>query len=218
MASRSDGESDRSSSPSDPYRVRRVKRVILFVGILVSFASGSILICGPQRLESVPEKPMASRKVHRERPDKALDELFDLDRNALPKDPRIDEIVNGYMYGLGADLPNPKDRHRVPGAAVVVRQGKRVVHLNCYGYANLESGAKITPDTVFDLGSLSKQFTAIAVLDLVNRKKLDITDRLSKFFEGFPRYADDITVEDLIHHTSGLPDYLAIYVESRRAE
>ena len=161
---------------------------------------------------------MASRKVHREKPEDALDDLYNLDRNALPNDPRIDKIVYRYMYGLGAHLSNPEDRHRVPGAAVAVRKGGKVVHLNCYGYANLETGTKITPDTIFDLGSLSKQFTAVAILDLVNRKRLDLNDPLSKFFKGFPRYADDITVDDLIHHTAGLPDYLALYVASRRAE
>src|SRR6185295_18307173 len=102
--------------------------------------------------------------------------------------------------------------------AVVVRKGDEIVHLNCYGYANLETGAKVRLDTVFDLGSLSKQFTAVAILDLVINHKLCLTDHLSKFFKGFPRYADAITIEDLIHHTSALPDYLAIYVESRRAE
>ena len=161
---------------------------------------------------------MTSRRVHRKNPQNALDDLFDFDVNAQPTDPRIDQIVNGHMYGLGAHLTNPKDRERVPGVAVVVRKGKKVVHLNCYGYANLETGTKITPDTIFDLGSLSKQFTAIAVLDLVNRNKLSINDPLSKFFKEFPRYADDITVEDLIHHTSALPEYVDIYVASRRAE
>jgi len=161
---------------------------------------------------------MASRKVHRTKPEDGLDNLYNLDRNALPRDPQIDKIVNRYMYGIGAHLTNPEDRHRVPGVAVAVRKGKKVVHLHCYGYANLETGAKITPDTIFDLGSLSKQFTAVAVLDLVNRNKIDINDHLSKFFKDFPRYADDITVEDLIHHTSSLPDYVEIYVASRRAE
>jgi len=161
---------------------------------------------------------MASRKVDREKGEDSLDNLYNLDRNALPKDARIDKIVNNYLYGLGAHLHNPEDRHRVPGAAVAVRQGGKVVHLNCYGYANLETGTKITPDTLFDLGSMSKQFTAVAVLDLINRNRLDLKDPLSKFFTGFPRYADDITVEDLIHHTGGLPDYLALYVASRRAE
>ena len=161
---------------------------------------------------------MAPKKVHREKPEDGLDDLYNLDRKALPTDPRIDEIVNGYLYGLRAHLTNPEDRDRVPGAAVAVRKDKKVVHLNCYGYANLETEAKITLDTIFDLGSLSKQFTAVAVLDLVNRKRIDLNDHLAKFFKEFPRYADDITVEDLIHHTSALPEYVDIYVASRRAE
>ena len=73
-----------------------------------------------------------------------------------------------------------KDHERVPGVAVAVSWNKKIVHLNCYGYANLETGAKITPDTVFDLGSLSKQFTAVAVLDLtlLKGKRLAINDPL----------------------------------------
>ncbi len=152
---------------------------------------------------------MASRKVHRKYPKDECNPL-NVDLNAPPIDPRIDKIVN--------DLTNPKDRDRVPGVAVVVRKDNKIVHLNCYGYANLETGAKVRLDTIFDLGSLSKQFTAVAILDLVINNKVSLTDHLSKFLTGFPRYADSITVEDLIHHTSGLPDYLAIYVESRRAE
>lgn len=160
---------------------------------------------------------MASRKVHGEEEVDIFDDL-DFEKNPLPKDSRVDEIVNEYMRELGAQLPRHEDRERIPGVAVAVRQGKKIVHLNCYGYANLETGTKITPGTIFDLGSLSKQFTAIAVLDLVNRNKIALDDPLSKFFKGFPRYADAVTVEDLIHHTSALPEYQDIYVQSRRAE
>ncbi len=150
---------------------------------------------------------MASKKVRREYPE---ENPLNVNLKAPPIDPRIDRIVN--------DLTNPQGRDRVPGVAVVVRKDNKIVHLNCYGYANLETGAKITLDTIFDLGSLSKQFTAVAVLNLVINNKLSLQDHLSKFFKGFPRYADSITVEDLIHHTSGLPIYNDIYVESRRAE
>ena len=146
---------------------------------------------------------MASKKVHRSK------------RNALPKLPRIDGIVNNYLDKLFAPL---KDRERVPGVAVAVRWNKKIVHLNCYGYANLETGAKITPHTVFDLGSLSKQFTAAAVYNLVIRNELDINDPLSKFFKELPRWADAITVEDLLHHTSALPEYVDIYEKLRPRE
>jgi CubicO group peptidase (beta-lactamase class C family) len=151
---------------------------------------------------------MALRKVHKEK-HYDLFESFHVNPSAWPQEPQIDKIVN--------DLINPKGRDRVPGVAVAVRRNQQVVHLNCYGCANLETGARITPDTVFDLGSLSKQFTAIAVFDLLARKKLNLNDHLSKFFKGFPRYADSITIEDLIHHTSALPDYTEIYIASRLA-
>jgi len=152
---------------------------------------------------------MASSKVHREKSHDLLD-FFHVDQNAWPYEPQIDKIVN--------DLINPEDRDGVPGVAVAVRRNQQVVHLRCYGYANLETGARITPDTIFDLGSLSKQFTAIAILDLVHKRKLALNDPLSKFFKGFPRYADAITVEDLLHHTSALPDYTKLHVASRQAE
>jgi len=151
---------------------------------------------------------MASKQVHREYP-KDNSNPLNVNLNAPPIDTQIDKIVN--------DLTNPNDRDRVPGVAVAVRKDKKIVHLNCYGYANLETGSKMRLDTIFDLGSLSKQFTAVAVLNLVINKKLSLTDHLSKFFKGFPRYADSITVEELIHHTSGLPIYNDIYVASRLA-
>jgi CubicO group peptidase (beta-lactamase class C family) len=152
---------------------------------------------------------MASRKVHREKSHDLLD-FFHVDQNAWPYEPEIDKLV--------MDLINPEDRDRVPGVAVAVRRNQQVVHVRGYGYANLETGARITPDTIFDLGSLSKQFTALAILDLVIKKKIAQNDPLSKFFKGFPRYADSITVEDLLHHTSGLPDYTKLHVDSRQAE
>ena len=126
-------------------------------------------------------------------------------RNVLPKLPQIDEIVINYLDQLcdGAF----KRKERVPGVAVAVRSNKNIVHINCYGYANLETGAKIKPDTVFDLGSLSKQFTAAAIYNLVIHNQLDINEPLSNFFFELPRWSKAITVEDLLHHTSALPEY-----------
>ena len=152
---------------------------------------------------------MAARKVHKEKP-LDLFETFRVDPNAWPREPQIDTIVH--------DLINPKNLDRFPGVAVAVRKNQQLVHLNCYGYANLERGTKITPDTIFDLGSLSKQFTAVAAFNLLAEKKIDLNDHLSKFFKGFPRYADSITIEDLIHHTSALPAYLDIFSAARLAD
>lgn len=151
---------------------------------------------------------MASRKVRKEK-DQDLFDFFHVDTKSWIQEPEIDKLVT--------NLINPNDRDRTPGVAVAVRVNQQLVHLNCYGYADLETGVKITPDTIFDLGSLSKQFTAIAVLSLALDDQLDLNDHLSKFFKRLPRYADSITVEDLLHHTSALPSYTDIYVASRRA-
>ena len=140
---------------------------------------------------------MASKKVQRRKP------------KPPPKQQRIDKIVNDYLNNLYGFVPGKNDR--VPGVAVAVRWKKRIVHLNCYGYANLETGKKITPRTIFDLGSLSKQFTAAAIYNLVIHNDLDINDRISKYFTEFPRWADSITIEDLLHHTSSLPEYVDIF-------
>ena len=147
---------------------------------------------------------MTSKKVQRRK------------RNVLPKLARIDEIVINYLDRLcdGAF----KKGERVPGVAVAVRSNKKIVHINCYGYANLETGTKIKPDTVFDLGSLSKQFTAAAIYNLVIHNQLDINEPLSNFFFELPRWAESITVEDLLHHTSSLPEYVDIYEKLRPRE
>ena len=117
--------------------------------------------------------------------------------------------MNRYIHALGSYLENKEDRSRVPGAAVMVRQGNRIVHMDCYGYANLETEQKITPATIFDLGSMSKQFTAAAVLSLISQE-FALTDPISKFFKRFTNYPDSITVEQLIHHTSALPEYFSM--------
>src|SRR4026208_621308 len=118
---------------------------------------------------------------------KKVRKITQFDLKALPHDPRIDDLMNAYLKKLRASLPKHKrTTGRVPGAAVMVRKGDDLIHLGGYGYANLETGEKITPETVFDLGSISKQFTAYAALEIFSEKELDTP--ISKFFRRFPRY------------------------------
>jgi CubicO group peptidase (beta-lactamase class C family) len=151
---------------------------------------------------------MPARKLHQKK-HRDLFDYFGVNPNAWPHEPQVDNLVNHVI--------NPNNHARFPGVAVAVRRNQQLVHLNCYGYANLDTGARITPETIFDLGSLSKQFTAVAVFNLLAARKLDMKDHLSRFFKGLPRYADSITIEDLIHHTSALPAYTDIYVAARLA-
>lgn len=105
-----------------------------------------------------------------------------------------------------------------PGAAVLVVKDGRIVLSKGYGFANVETKEPIRPDTVFDLASVSKQFTAMAILMLSERGKLSLDDPLSKFFPEFPPYAQKITVRHILNHTSGLPDYMEIFLTSGKVD
>lgn len=94
-----------------------------------------------------------------------------------------------------------------PGAAVIVIRDGRVLLEKGYGLANIETGEPITTHTAFDLASVTKQFTAMCIMMLIERGRLKLDDRLLKFFPEFPAYARDITIRNLLNHTSGIPDY-----------
>jgi len=94
-----------------------------------------------------------------------------------------------------------------PGASVLVIRDGKVVLKRAYGLANLEEKRKATPKTNYRLASVTKQFTATAILILAEQGKLSLDDPLTEFFPDFPTYGAQITVRHLLNHTSGLPDY-----------
>lgn len=94
-----------------------------------------------------------------------------------------------------------------PGAVVrVIRDGEPVM-TRTYGMANLEDGIAVTAETNFRLASVSKQFTAMCILMLVDRGELGLDDSLTDLFPDFPDYGSGITVTNLLQHTGGLIDY-----------
>src|SRR6202030_1625602 len=94
-----------------------------------------------------------------------------------------------------------------PGLAVLVRKDARTIFERGYGVRDLRSLAKIDPQTNFRLASCSKQFTATSIMLLVHDGKLRYEDRLTDVFPDFPAYGKNITIRNLLNHTSGLPDY-----------
>jgi len=94
-----------------------------------------------------------------------------------------------------------------PGmAAMLIRDG-RIAYRKDFGYADLDAHTVIARDTQFLFGSMTKQFTAMAILILKERGQLQLEDPLAKFCPEFPAYARTITIRHLLNHTSGLPDY-----------
>jgi CubicO group peptidase (beta-lactamase class C family) len=112
--------------------------------------------------------------------------------------PRVDAVFAAY------------DREDSPGCALGVVRDGRLAYARGYGMANLEHAVPITPQTVFDIGSTSKQFTAAAILLLAQQGKLSLDDDVRKHVPALPAYERTITIRHLLHHTSGLRDYLTL--------
>ncbi|MGJ8662073.1 MAG: serine hydrolase domain-containing protein [Marinicella sp.] len=102
------------------------------------------------------------------------------------------------------------DQAGVPGAALGVIHDGELVYARGYGMANMEYDIPNSADSVFRIGSTSKQFTAACIVLLAEQGKLKLTDTLAQFFPDFPAYAETITVQHLLHHTSGIRDYLTL--------
>ena len=96
---------------------------------------------------------------------------------------------------------------QVPGASVVVVRDDKVVFQKSYGGANLEERVVATAQTHYRLASVTKQFTAAAILTLAERGKLSLDESIRKDLPSLPSYADPITIRQLLTHTSGLIDY-----------
>ncbi len=94
-----------------------------------------------------------------------------------------------------------------PGCAVGVSQNGRTVLSRAYGSANLEHGIPNTPETVIEAGSVSKQFTAAAVVLLARQGKLSLDDDVRRYIPEVPDYGTPITLRHLLNHTSGLRDW-----------
>jgi CubicO group peptidase (beta-lactamase class C family) len=118
---------------------------------------------------------------------------------------RVDEFVRAEMA-----------REKVPGVAVAVVDHGDVVKAEGYGYANVEHNVPVRPETVFQSGSLGKQFTAATVMTLVEEGKLALDDPIAKYFPEAPEAFRAITVRHLLTHTSGIPDYTEGTIDLRR--
>jgi CubicO group peptidase (beta-lactamase class C family) len=106
-----------------------------------------------------------------------------------------------------ADLAKPGS----PGCAVAVAHNSKMILAKGYGLASIEENVRITPDSVFDIGSTSKQFTAASILLLGKEGKLSINDDIRKYIPELPDYGKKITILNLLNHTSGLRDYLTLF-------
>jgi D-alanyl-D-alanine carboxypeptidase len=97
-----------------------------------------------------------------------------------------------------------------PGGAVIVVKDGRTIYRDAVGMASLELGVPLQADSVFRIGSVTKQFTSASVMMLVEQKKLALDDDITKFFPDYPTGGRRITVEHLLTHTSGIRSYTSL--------
>src|SRR5258705_545977 len=98
-----------------------------------------------------------------------------------------------------------------PGCALAAARDGKIIYEKGYGLANIEEGVSITPQTVFDIGSTSKQFTSASILLLEKQGKLSLQEDIRKYLPEIPDYGHQITIRHLLNHTSGLRDYLTLF-------
>lgn len=113
----------------------------------------------------------------------------------MSNEEKIDEIFNDY---------NKPD---MPGAAVMVLKNGEIIFQKGYGLANVEKNLRVTSTTNFRLASVTKQFTAMSILMLIDRGQLKLETTLKEIFPEFPDYGKNIKIKNLLQHTSGLIDY-----------
>src|SRR4030095_10413807 len=112
---------------------------------------------------------------------------------------KVDDFVKAQM-----------EQRRIPGLVLaIVKNGNAIKH-DAYGVANLKLNAPVRMETAFEIGSVTKQFTAALVVMLIDEGKLSLDDKVSRFFDNAPETWKDITVRHLLTHTSGLKNYTAL--------
>lgn len=112
---------------------------------------------------------------------------------------RVDDYIRTQM-----------EDHRIPGVALLILQTNQPVKRSVYGLANLELKLPVTPETVFEIGSMTKQFTAAAILLLVQDARLSVDDKISRLLRHTPEAWQNITVRHLLNHTSGIKSYTGL--------
>ncbi len=116
--------------------------------------------------------------------------------------PELSNAVSKYVK-------SEMQRQHIPGLALLVSRGGKIVQAEGFGLANVELQVPVKPETIFQSGSVGKQFTATAVMMLVEEGKISLDDPLTKYFQDAPAAWKEVTVRELLSHTAGFGDYPA---------
>ncbi|RZM30225.1 MAG: class A beta-lactamase-related serine hydrolase [Pedobacter sp.] len=99
---------------------------------------------------------------------------------------------------------------KIPGLQVAIVRDKKIWFSEAFGIANIEHQSVVTPNTLFSINSATKAFTGVAIMQLVEEKKIELTQPISRYLDSLPLAWQNIKVKSLLNHTSGIPDYLNV--------
>jgi len=119
----------------------------------------------------------------------------------------------GYSQNLTSKIDallETKFKNNGPGATALVSKGGKVIYRKAFGNANLELGVPMVPENVFQIGSMTKQFTAVSILMLLEQGKLALNDDITKYIPGYPTHNKNITIHHLLTHSSGIKSYTSM--------
>ena len=130
-------------------------------------------------------------------------------------------VAIALLVTFGAPVPGKADkiddyvtakikRLHVPGASLAIVRDGHITKAQGYGFANLELRSPATKETVYEIGSTSKQFTATAIMMLVEEGKVRLDDTITKYFPEAPQAWRDVTIRHLLTHTSGIQNHVAV--------
>ncbi|MBP1765999.1 MAG: beta-lactamase [Candidatus Aminicenantes bacterium] len=120
-------------------------------------------------------------------------------------DSRVDKFVQDSIR-----------EQRIPGLALAVMRDGQVIKAKGYGLSNIELNTPVSPQTIFQSGSMGKQFTATGIMMLVEEGKVGLDDKVAKYFPGAPESWNTFTVRNLLTHTSGIKEYTGKDFDYRR--
>lgn len=127
-------------------------------------------------------------------------------------DTQVSEFNSAHVSNIEAEIDaifNKAYPSNSPGATVLISKDNKIIYRKAFGMASLELDVPMKPENVFKLASITKQFTSVAILILMEQGKLSLNDPLSKYISDFTR-GSEITIHHLLNHTSGIKDYTRI--------
>ena len=121
--------------------------------------------------------------------------------------PQLDSYFEQQVYNQSGAL----DEENKPGLSVIITKKDSILYIGNFGFADLDKTLPITENTIFDIASVSKQTTGMAIALLEEKGEIDVNDKISKYLGDLPEFMNDITIDQLVHHSSGIRDWPVLF-------